>query len=277
MESKRLEAPATAFFHCCGNRGILAMKTREALNRSYGFLKKKIVPQLRYSQAIYEDVLNSAIPDNSAWLDVGCGHHLLPPWRFEEEKKLFGKAGVVIGLDFDFPSLLKHKTISHGVQGVADQLPFKDDFFDAATANMVVEHLDNPKIQFAEINRVLKPGARFVFHTPNETGYFARLRRLIPGVVATKLAGILDGREADDVFEIQYKANREDKIKVLAEDTNFEIEQIKLVSSDAVCSIIPPLAVVELFWIRLLMRSSMRRFRTNLIVTLRKKARQRLG
>ena len=22
------------------------------------------------------------------WLDLGCGHQLLPPWRYEEEKKL---------------------------------------------------------------------------------------------------------------------------------------------------------------------------------------------
>ena len=248
------------------------MKGKQVLHNSYRFLKNKIVPQLRYSQSIYEDVLNSAIPENAAWLDVGCGHHLLPPWRFEQEKELFGKASVVVGIDYDFASLLKHKTISYAVNAGADHVPFKDAFFDAATANMVVEHLDNPQIQFAEINRVLKPGARFVFHTPNESGYFAIIRRAIPERLVKKLASLLDERPADDVFEIQYKANRADKIQSLAEATNFEIEQIRYVSSDAVCSIIPPLAAAELMWIRLLMRSSLRRYRTNLIVILKKKA-----
>ena len=81
----------------------------------------------------------------------------------------------------------------------------------------------------------------------------------------------MDGRIEEDVFEIQYKANREDKILALAEKTNFEIERIKFVSSDAVCAVIPPIAVAELIWIKLLMSRSLRRFRTNLIVTLRKK------
>ena len=247
------------------------MSTRERLQNTYGFLKRTIVPKLRYSQSVYEDVLGSDIPSKARWLDVGCGHHLLPTWRLEQEKELFQKADMVIGIDVDFPSLLKHKTVDSKVCGVADRLPFRDEFFDAATANMVVEHLDYPQVQFAEINRVLKPGARFIFHTPNETGYFAVLRRMIPESIVKKLASLMDGRVEDDVFEIQYKANREDKILALAEKTNFEIETIKFVSSDAVCAVIPPLAIAELLWIKLLMSRSLRRFRTNLIVTLKKK------
>ncbi|MCA1481725.1 hypothetical protein I6F37_43095, partial [Bradyrhizobium sp. NBAIM08] len=122
------------------------------------------------------------------------------------------------------------------------------------------------------INRVLKPGGQFIFHTPNETGYFAVFRKLVPKPLVKKLAALFDGRPADDVFEIHYKANREEKIEAVARETNFEIKEIKFVSSDAVCAVVPPLAVIELLWIRLLMRPSMRRFRTNLIVVLKKKA-----
>lgn len=247
------------------------MQTKERLENIYGFLRNIIVPRLLYSQTVYENVLGNSIPDKASWIDLGCGHHLLPTWRLEQEKEIFNKAGMVVGIDFDFPSLVKHKTISKRVQGVADHLPFKDEIFDLATANMVVEHLDDPQIQFAEVNRVLKPGAQFIFHTPNETGYFAVIRKLVPNLLVKKLARLFDGRTEDDVFDIHYKANRREKIEVLARETNFEIEQIKYVSSDAVCAIIPPLAAVELLWIRLLMNRSLRRFRTNLIVTLRKK------
>jgi len=246
------------------------MQNSEYLHKIYGIAKRRIVPQLRYSQSVYEDVLNADITPGANWLDVGCGHHLLPPWRLEQEKELFGKAGVVVGIDFDFPSLIKHKTVSLKVQGTADRLPFKDDYFDAATANMVVEHLDNPRIQFAEINRVLKPGGIFIFHTVNETGYFAVMRKITPKVLVKKLAGLLDGRESGDVFEVHYKANRPEKIESLARETGFEVEKIKLISSDAVFARVPPLAVLELLWIRLLMRRSLRRLRTNIIVVLKK-------
>ena len=240
------------------------------LHSFYGFAKQKIVPSLDYSQTIYEEVLNSTVTPDAHWLDIGCGHHLLPPWRFEQEKQLFGKARHVVGIDYDFPSLLKHRTVAQRVNGTADCLPFKDDYFDVATANMVVEHLDAPQIQFAEINRILKPNGRFIFHTVNETGYFARLRKLVPGKVVIRLTNLLDGRAADDVFAVHYRANREETISRLARETNFAVERIKFISSDAVFAVVPPLAVAELAWIKLLMRRSLRRLRTNIIVILKK-------
>ena len=105
----------------------------------------------------------------------------------------------------------------------------------------------------------------------NAVGYFAKLRRLVPAQWVKPIAKALDGRESDDVFEVQYKANSESDIVKLATESNFEIEQFRMISSDATFALVPPLAVVELFWIRLLMSSSFRRFRTNLIVVLRKK------
>ncbi len=247
------------------------MSVREQLNKIYGLARKKIVPNLRYSQYIYQDVLESKINGKLNWLDVGCGHHMLPPWRLEQEKQLTGKAQNIIGVDYDFPSLTKHKTVSQKVQATADTLPFKDGHFDIATANMVVEHFDNPKVQFSEINRVLKPNGIFIFHTVNGTGYFAIMRKIVPNVFAKKLAKVLDGRESDDVFEVHYKANSEKKVRLLAQETGFEVEKIKLISSDATFALIPPLAVIELLWIRLLMQKSLQKLRTNIIVVLKKK------
>jgi len=240
------------------------------LQSFYGFAKQKIVPSLDYSQTIYEDVLNSTVAPEANWLDIGCGHHLLPPWRFEQEKQLFKKARHVVGIDSDFPSLLKHRNIVQRVNGTADRLPFEENYFDVATANMVVEHLDAPQIQFAEINRILKPNGIFIFHTVNETGYFARLRKLVPGNLVKRLTRLLDGRTADDVFAVHYRANREETISRLARETNFAVERIKFISSDAVFSLVPPLAVVELMWLKLLMRRSLQHLRTNIIVILRK-------
>ena len=254
-----------------GRKPAKTPKMRESLNKFYGFAKGKIVPDLRYSQYVYEDVLEAHVTSKSDWLDIGCGHHLLPSWRFEQEMELIGRAQSVVGLDYDFPSLTKHKTISRKVMGTADALPFKNEHFDIVTGNMVVEHLDKPGIQFAEIKRVLKPDGLFIFHTVNETGYFAAMRKLVPDILVKRLARVLDGRESDDVFEVHYKANSEKKINQLSEKTGFAVEKINFISSDAVFSLVPPLAVVELLWIKLLMLRSLHKLRTNLIVVLRKK------
>lgn len=44
-------------------------------------LQWRIVPELRYSQTFYEEHSRRYASGVESWLDVGCGHHLLPPWR----------------------------------------------------------------------------------------------------------------------------------------------------------------------------------------------------
>lgn len=239
--------------------------------RFYDVARRTIVPELQYSQVIFEEVLKSCTEGKNDWLDIGCGHHLLPIWRRDEETKLVGGVRNVVGLDPDFPGISKHRTIVRRVQGNADALPFEEGSFDIVTANMVVEHLDNPRRQFSEICRILKPGGFFVFHTVNKGGYFARLRRLVPDAVVKRTVKLLDGRDGEDVFDVHYKANSPKTIDVLCKEMGFEIEAIKFISSDAVFAAVPPLAALELMWIKLLMFSSLRRWRTNLIVVLRKK------
>ena len=113
--------------------------------RLYWKLESIIAPGLKYSQSIYEDVLNENCIDSDIWLDLGCGHHLLPKWRIEHEKELVSKAKVIVGIDYDHLSLTKHQTITNRVRGDISNLPFPDNTFDVITANMVFEHLDNPE------------------------------------------------------------------------------------------------------------------------------------
>ena len=241
------------------------------LNKIYDVIKNQIVSDLRYSQDIFEDILNEKVSNECVWLDSGCGHQLLSEWRLDEERRLIKKAQQIVGLDFDFFSLKKHKTIKNLVQAVMDELPFPDDYFNLVTSNMVVEHLDNPEIQFAEVSRVLSEDGLFIFHTVNEKSHFTFLRKLINGNTAKRLAYFLDDRDSDDVFEVHYKANTSEKIRELADETDFEVVEIKMISSDAVFAMVPPFAIIELVWIKLLMRKSLEKFRTNMIAILKKK------
>ncbi len=137
---------------------------------------------------------------------------------------------------------------------------------------MVVEHLDNPSTQFQEINRILRPKGVFVFHTPNAYGYGVVLSRFVPEFLKGKLIYLLEGRQEHDVFETHYKANTEAQIRELAGNHGFEVVEMDLIATDAIFAMVPPLAALELLWIKLLMTEPMRSLRTNMIVVLRKMA-----
>ena len=44
----------------------------------YVALRQRIVPQLRFNQAIYEDAVTEHVTEETVWLDAGCGHHIFP-------------------------------------------------------------------------------------------------------------------------------------------------------------------------------------------------------
>ncbi len=77
----------------------------------------------------------------------------------------------VVGLDLS-PQMLKvgeekikNKKLDHiisMVEGDSENLPFKDEEFDAATVAFGVRNFENLNAGLLEINRVLKPGGKFV-------------------------------------------------------------------------------------------------------------------
>jgi SAM-dependent methyltransferase len=234
-------------------------------------LQRWIAPGLRYSQASFEDRLRGYIPKSQRWLDLGCGHRLLSEWRHDAEKALVASVPLAVGIDADFDALRRHRTLSKLVLGDITKLPFANESFDLVTANMVVEHLDDPAAQFAEVARVLCPGGRFVFHTPNAQSYIIGAARLMPEPLKKTLARVLEGRVAQDVYPTHYLANRRPQIEQVAAASGLDVEQIEFVASAPVLGVIPPLAALELLWIRQLQRrASLAKYRTTLICVLRK-------
>ena len=245
-------------------------RLRRALENIYWAMRGVITPGLEYPQYLYEEVLKSLVRPDTDWLDLGCGHQVLPSWRENQERTLVAGCRTVVGLDYDLHSLTKHRSIRRKVQGDMGRLPFADEAFDLVTANMVVEHLDRPRVQFAEIHRVLRPGGRFLFHTPNALGYFALMARLVPRPIKLKLVYLLDGRAPDDVFPVFYRANSRRRIAALAASTGLRVDRLRLVVSDAMFATVPPLALIELLWLRVLMTEHFRAIRTNIIALMTK-------
>lgn len=252
------------------------MDLRARAFRASETLQGWIVPDLRYSQSVYEQYLERYAEGVRCWLDVGCGYQLLPPWRFAAEAKLVASVPVLIGVDAARDALGKHRTLRKVICADIDALPFEDDTFDLVTANMVVEHLGAPARQFREIARVLRPGGVFLFHTPNSRSYTAQMARLLPDWAKVKLARILDGRVASDVRPAFHRANTLQAIRQAAGHAGLEVKQVRPTASSPVFGLVPPLALLELLLIRQLMRTeALREFQQTLICVLSKPPRAR--
>ena len=92
----------------------------------------------------------------------------------------------------------------------------------------------------------------------------------MPEGLKGKLIHLLEGRQEHDIFPTHYKANTEAQVKALAQANGFEVVQLDLIATDAIFAMLPPLAALELLWIRMLMTKPFRSLRTNMIVALRK-------
>jgi len=242
------------------------------LYKVYWKLEQTICPGLKSSQYAYYETLAPYLAARPAWLDLGCGHQMFAHWMAREQNEVISRAGALVGMDYDHASLRKNSAIRLKSAGDVRRLPFRDQSFDLVTANMVVEHLDEPAASLAEIRRVLRPGGVFIYHTPNYWSYWVFLCSLIPDFLKVRLIRLLDGRRSEDVFPTRYRLNTPRAAARFAVETGFRLREIKLVSTSAGVALIPPLAVLELLLIRLLALEPFSRFQTNIVAVYEKPA-----
>src|SRR6185437_7297714 len=244
-----------------------------AFRKLYWKLEKLITPELRSSQNHYRDKLLSLLPDGEfSWLDLGCGHQIFADWMMADQERFVRRSRLVVGIDLDFRALREHRGLHGKIYGNLTQIPLRDESFDLITANMVVEHLEQPAAVFSQVHRILRPGGLFVFHTTNARNPFLRIAAGIPQGLKNRLVHVLEHRKAEDIFPTCYLANRPEDILALARTAHFDVCSLDLVSTSAFTQMLGPLVVLELFFIRLLQRESLGHLRTNLICVLRKKA-----
>src|SRR3974390_2237977 len=136
---------------------------------------------LTHNQVGYAAALMQFVQPGVRWLDVGCGHSIVPEWALPlpEQARLVRRAEFLIGVDVD-DGISRHPLLTHRVKALGGYLPFRDETFHLVTANMVVEHLADPEEFLRDIFRVLRPGGHFVFVTPNVLSPLVFVSHLIP-------------------------------------------------------------------------------------------------
>jgi len=179
---------------------MLNLTKQERLRRRY---QTEIVPGHKMGLDVYREMLARYITPDAAVLDTGCG-----PAGLVSEYVNYARA--VVGVD----EYLTNFTEFDGQFGIdllsesrIDALPFPDSTFDVVTSSWVLEHLANPRECMAEVARVLRPGGRFIFITPNALNYVVGLRRLVPEVTSKRLVKLIYDRDEDFINPTYYHMN----------------------------------------------------------------------
>ncbi len=256
------------------------MSLRSRLYRFQSGLCRRVAPGLTNAQYPFFETLTAHLTAGTRWMDLGCGHQLMPHWMVgaqEKQVEAVGRVAHIVGVDLDLDSLRKNTLLRDRLQANVEHLPFADGSFDLVTANMVVEHLPNPSAALGEIHRVLAPGGKFIFHTPNRRYPTTAIAGFVPQGIKDRIVALLENRPSEDVFPVCYKLNDERSIRREAAQGGFGAVALKMVSSTPDTFMLGPAVLAELAFIRLCERESMSGWRSNIIAVLEKPGDQESG
>jgi len=139
-------------------------------------------------------LLESFVKEGDNVLEIGCG-------LGSDSRQIARKGGSIISLDLSFNNACLTKKgakllgldKNRAVCGDAENLPFKDNAFDAVYSFGVLHHTPNTKKAIDEIYRIIKPNGKclvMLYH--KGYAYYLLLLIYIPLFVKGKLRGNLD-------------------------------------------------------------------------------------
>lgn len=152
--------------------------------------------------------------------------------------------------------------------------PHPDATFDLAVSNYVVEHVEDAGAHLREVRRVLKPGAAYVFRTPNLLHYVALVSRFTPHGFHKLVANRLRGLRADDhdPWPTVYAMNTPRDVRREAAAADLRVTSLSLVEKEPSYGMIAkPLFLGFMAYERLVNASeALAPLRANMFVVLRK-------
>ena len=169
-------------------------------------------------------------------LDLGCGRGGLAE-QLERPLKS------IIGIDPDHRSLVEHRlpALPRAV-GSSARLPLASSTIDVVYAAWVLEHLEAPAADFAEVARVLRPGGAFVFITPHKRHPLIGLNQLLGrlGALQQWLVRQLYRRASVDTFPAYYRANTAQALEQLGVGCGLVLQAVRQVRDPSYWGIARP-------------------------------------
>lgn len=232
-------------------------------------IDQRFYPQFdrNWDDVLFRERILSSMDHDAEVLDLGAGAGIVEAMNFR------GLAKRVCGVDLD-PRVADNPFLDEGVVADAGRIPYPDETFDVVFADNVMEHIDEPEQVFAEIERVLKPGGKLLFKTPNKSHYMPIIARLTPHGFHQWI-NRKRGRNETDTFPTRYKCNSPSDIMAIAQRVGMNVDEIELIEGrPEYLRLSGPTYVVGLGYERLVNTTKLlERFRILLIATLSKPAR----
>jgi SAM-dependent methyltransferase len=165
-----------------------------------------------------ERILDQLKPD-SVILDLGAGAGIVSQMNFK------GLAQRVCGVDLD-SRVVDNAMLDEGRISDAGEIPYDDGVFDVIFSDNVMEHLSQPLTVYKEIKRVLKPGGKFLFKTPNKWHYMPTIARMTPHGFHQYINRVR-GRSEVDTFPTCYCSNTLGDVKRLSFESGLVLERLE--------------------------------------------------
>lgn len=167
--------------------------------------------------------INCLINNDSKVLDYGAGRGY---WA--EDKSVFrkqtrnlkGKVKIVYACDID-KAVYLNKNVDEILDMVDEKVKAQNESIDIIIADFVLEHIENPRAFFKEIDRLLKPGGWFCARTPHKYNLISIFARLIKNKFHSSfLKYVQPNRNEIDVFPTYYRLNTLKKLKKVFKNYN---------------------------------------------------------
>ncbi|MDE3052051.1 MAG: class I SAM-dependent methyltransferase, partial [Nitrospirota bacterium] len=144
-----------------------------------------------WDDTMFRNRILEILRPQDAMLDLGAGAGVVHQMNFR------GLAGRVCGIDLDPRIVTQNRYLDEALHGSAEAIPYPISTFDLVIANNVMEHIADPYGVYREVYRVLKPGGRFLFKTPNKWHYMPLIARFTP-LRFHQYINRIRGRSAED-------------------------------------------------------------------------------
>jgi len=188
----------------------------EELRRKLGPVKVALIEQwIREVNGPFDALIARHMHPEAVVLDAGCS-------RGDPDLPALQRGRLLIGSDMDLLGLRANTLADGCVLTPLSALPFGDNTFDVIASKWVAEHLEEPLADFAECQRVLKPGGVLILLTPNAYSLFSTISRMIPYRLKQLMKGNMFGLHEEDTFRTWYRANTRGQLARLMAQAGLE-------------------------------------------------------
>ena len=214
----------------------------------------KIDPNFRHRWELYDNAVKKYLDDHTLWIDCGCGNN--------EMVKEFSKlSGYAVGVDTEISNEYKERFIKANIK----KLPFHKESIDVITLRFVVEHFEEAENYLSELQGILKNNGKIIFITTNILCPIIFIPKFIPFFIRKVFMKNIFKAHHDDVYPAFHKMN---SIKKIKKNKFFDLVKLEFISDLNYTR--KSVFIILLIWHILTMPLILNKYRTNILVILKK-------